>query len=137
MTAVLHGEYTGTVEKLRPWATLVHLEDGTEVLVYRIKAAGALVQTGDAVTVVVLDDSRVPVRGSLLLVDREIARDFAVLGITFSRGDAAVAARREYETNHESADHVLGTAPTPPPQRSRRRRKGRVPRDDRPAARRS
>lgn len=71
---ILHGEYAGTVQEKFPWGLLVRLEGGSDVLVDRTKVGDVPLQRGIAVTVVVLDDSRVPVRGSLLLADREIAR---------------------------------------------------------------
>lgn len=70
MTAILHGEYVGTVEERLPWGLVVRVEGETEGLVDRTKVGEAVLRPVSAVTVVVLNGSRFPMRGSLLSCGR-------------------------------------------------------------------
>ena len=58
--------------------TTVRVEVRPEILVDRTKVGDAILEQGAAVTVVVLDDSRIPMRGSLLIADRKL-RDGSVV----------------------------------------------------------
>lgn len=52
----------------------MRLADGTDVLVDTIKSGDVATTSGTEVRVVILDDERAPVRGSLLAVDLDIGR---------------------------------------------------------------
>jgi hypothetical protein len=74
MTSRLHGEYPARVDRFLPWGIVVILEDDEEVLVDKTKVGDTLPEPDAEVVVVILDDARRPVRGSLLPKDRMVAR---------------------------------------------------------------
>lgn len=74
MRVRLHSEHVGVVVERLPWGVLVRLVDGTDVLVDTTKLGDVATTSGTEVRVVILDDERAPVRGSLLAVDLDIGR---------------------------------------------------------------
>ncbi|MDF9877352.1 hypothetical protein [Cellulosimicrobium cellulans] len=74
MTVRVHEEHAVMVGRRMPWGVFVALDDGTEVFVDAAKAGHLDRRSGDRCVVVILDDERTPARGSLLDVDREVAR---------------------------------------------------------------
>lgn len=74
MKVRVHEEHAVTVVRRVPWGIFVALADGTEVFVDAMKVGHLDDQAGDRSIVVIVDDERQPLRGSLLDEDREIAR---------------------------------------------------------------
>jgi hypothetical protein len=70
----VHEEHAVTVGRRVQRGIFVALDDGTEVFVDTTKVGNLGPQAGDRYEVVILDDERTPARGSLLDMDREIAR---------------------------------------------------------------
>lgn len=74
MSIRLHQEYTAVVARPVPWGVVVTTDAGDEVSVDKTKLGSASLDVGTEVQVVILDDARTPPRGSLLDLDRDIAR---------------------------------------------------------------
>ncbi|WP_336724331.1 hypothetical protein [Cellulosimicrobium cellulans] len=74
MTVRVHEEHAVMVGRRVPWGVFVALDDRTEVFVDAAKVGHLDPRSGDRCVVVILDDERSPARGSLLDVDREVAR---------------------------------------------------------------
>jgi len=71
---MLHEEYDCTVSEILPWGVLFKTVDGVEILVDNVKKSSLRLNVGDRSLVVVLDDKRIPYRGSCLEMDLRIGR---------------------------------------------------------------